>query len=157
MVLLMRGISGSGKTTEAQRWARTVPGSVVVSTDDYMFAGGRPFNPGLLQHSHEQCQKDFEQALLDKAPLVIVDNTNTKFSSMVPYVEIIERHRYDFTVMQLHIDPKTALQRTTHAVPLETLERMGKRMWFERLPPSWTVYSTGKPWRPNDIGPQMIG
>jgi tRNA uridine 5-carbamoylmethylation protein Kti12 len=153
----MRGIPGSGKTTEAQRWAQLIPKTPILSVDTYMFAGGREFNPFLLEHCHEQCRKDFEHHLKDLVPLIIVDNTNTKFSSIVPYVELIERHQYGFTVMQIHCDPKIALERNVHGVPLVTLERMAKHMWFERLPSTWDVWNKGKPWRPTDIGPVLIG
>ncbi len=151
MVLIMRGLPGSGKSTDARRWADLVTGTLIFSMDDYMYAGGRDFNPMLIERCHEQCRKDFELALQAKTPLVIVDNTNTKFSSIVPYVELIEKYHYSFTVMQFHVEPKVAAERNIHKVPLETLERMGKHLWFERVPSTWNVWNKGKPWRPTDL------
>ncbi len=154
-VLIMRGIPGSGKTTEAARWAKLLPGSVTVGTDIYMFAGGRPFDHTQLERCHEQCKTDYMAALEAKAPLVIVDNTNTKFSDIVFYVNMAEQHGYEFTILQLHEDPKVAFERGTHQVPMETLELMATRIWTERLPASWPVWSYGKPWRPPKRTPKV--
>lgn len=151
MVLLMRGVPGSGKSTEAKRLASIYPSTPIFSMDDYMYAGDRPFNPFLIEHCHEQCRKDFEFALKDLKPLIIVDNTNAKFSSLVPYIELIEKHQADFTVMQLHVEPKVAFERNIHGVPLVTIERMAKHLWFERVPTTWKVYNMGKPWRPVEL------
>lgn len=150
-VIIMRGIPGSGKTTEARRWASLVPGAIIVSTDDYMFAGGQAFDPGRLEFCHKQCFTDYMQALNDKTPLVILDNTNTKFSDVIPYIQEAESRGYEFTVMQLHIDPEEALKRGTHEVPRETLELLATRIWSNRLPSTWDVWNKGQPWRPTNL------
>lgn len=147
-VIIMRGISGSGKTTEAKRWAERVPGAQIVSTDAYMFAGGREFDHTQLERCHEQCKTDFRALLEAETPLVIVDNTNTKFSSIVPYIEIIDELGASFSVFQIHVDPKVAFERGTHKVPLETIEVMAIHMWSEHLPSTWDVWTKGAPWRP---------
>lgn len=149
-VLIMRGMPGSGKTTEAQRWAELVPGARILSADDYMFAGGQAFDYTRLERCHEQCKIDFTEALKERAPLVILDNTNTKFADLVPYIELIEEYRYSFTVLQLHVTPKFAFEHNKHGVPLETLQHLGRRIWSERLPASWDVWNKGKPWKPHD-------
>lgn len=148
MVLLMRGLPGSGKSTEARQWADLVTGTRIFSADDYMYANGRAFNPMLIEDCQEQCRADFEKALQGHTPLVIVDNTNTKLSSLRPYVKLIEAYAYNFTVVQFHVKPQVALERNIHGVPFPTLERMAKHMWFEKLPAEWHVWSRGKPWRP---------
>lgn len=147
-VIIMRGVSGSGKTTVAKRWAERVPGAQIVSTDAYMFAGGREFDHTRLEFCHQQCKTDYRALLEAGTPLVIVDNTNTKFSSIVPYVEVIDELGCTFTVLQIHVDPKVAFERGIHKVPLETIEVMGIHMWSERLPSTWDVWSKGTPWRP---------
>jgi len=116
-VIIMRGISGSGKTTEANHWARIVPGAEIVSTDAYMYAGGREFDHTQLERCHEQCKTDYRALLVAKTPLVIVDNTNTKFSSIVPYVQMADELGYRFTVFQLHVDPKVAFERSVAQGP----------------------------------------
>jgi predicted kinase len=148
MVLLMRGIPGSGKSTEAKRWASLVTGTPIFSVDNYMYEGGRAFNPFLLERCHEQCRADFKKALEARTPLVIIDNTNTKLSSLMPYIQLIEQQGYGFTVVQFHVKPSDVLERNTHDVPLPTLERMAQHMWSERLPSEWHVWSHGTPWRP---------
>lgn len=150
-IIIMRGMPGSGKTTEARRWASLSSDHTIVSADDYMFAGGQPFEHTRLERCHEQCQTDFEAALVAGKALVIADNTNTKFSDIVPYVELAERHRRDFIVLQIHITPKLAFERNRHGVPLETLQLLGRRLWSERMPSTWNVWNKGMPWRPNEF------
>lgn len=155
-VILLRGIPGSGKTTEAQRWKKLNPNAVVLSADSYMFAkhpeatGETPeeFNYRRLELCHEQCLADYHEALKGKAPLVIVDNTNTKYSDMTAYVVAADTLGYDFTVLQLHVDPKVAFERGTHQVPFETLVKCASRLWYERLPETWDVWNKGRPWQP---------
>lgn len=147
-VIIMRGIPGSGKTTEAKRWASLVPGSIIVSSDDYMYAGGQDFDHTRLEFCHEQCQRDFEEFLRVGMPLVIVDNTNTTFSSMVPYVQKAEAYGYAFTILQINVDPKEAFERGTHKVPLATVEMFARRLSSERTPSTWNVWHKGRLWKP---------
>jgi len=147
-VIIMRGIPGSGKSTQAQRWAKLVPGTVIVSADTYMYAGGQEFADSRLSWCHEQCQAEYTRALEAKAPLVIVDNTNSKFSDIVFYVTEAERHGYEFMVLQINIEPRIAAERCVHKAPLKTVELFARRLWSERLPSTWDVWNQGVPWRP---------
>lgn len=153
-VLIMRGIPGSGKTTEANRWASMVPDAVTVSADHYMFADGQDFEFDRLLKCHELCMQDYSAAL-KHAPLVIVDNTNTKFSDIIYYVQQAERFGYDFTILQVHCSPKVAFKRGLHNVPLEALKAMAARIWSERLPTTWDVWNKGQPWKPQ-LGEKML-
>lgn len=148
-VMILRGIPGSGKSTHARYFHELVPGSVIVSADQYMRAGDQPFEWSRLERCHNQCRTDFLQALNDKAPLVIVDNTNSKFADLVWYVSMSESHGYKFGIYQFHVEPEVAFKRQIHGVPLETLELMATRIWHERMPAGWTVFDNGRPWRPS--------
>lgn len=148
LVIIYRGIPGSGKSTQAQYFNKLVPNSVLVSADIYMRAGGRPFDWSRLEACHNQCRTDYLKALQDKAPLVIVDNTNTKFSDLTWYAAEATSAGYKFVIYQMHVPPKVAFERGLHGVPLKTLELMAARMWHERMPSSWQVFDSGRPWRP---------
>lgn len=152
-VIIMRGLPGSGKTTEANRWAAFAPGSVIVSADHYMFAEGQDFEFDRLLRCHEMCRQDFSAAL-KHAPLVIVDNTNTKFSDLIFYVQEAERFGYSFEVRQVNCSPKVAFQRGSHGVPLEALKKMAARIYTERLPSTWAIWNRGPIWKP-EFGEQV--
>lgn len=145
----MRGLPGSGKSTEAKKWAAMVPGAVIVSADHYMFGEGREFQLSRLQECHDLCFKAFEEALKNKTPLVIVDNTNTKFSDVVQYTNLCTHYGYAHTVLQIHVTLKVAFERNIHGVPLETLKLFAQRMWSDRMPTTWDVWNKGTPWNPN--------
>ena len=148
LVMIYRGIPGSGKSTQARYFHELVPGSVMVSADIYMRAGDRPFEWHRLEACHNQCRTDYMQAMRDKAPLVIVDNTNTKFSDLAWYATEATNAGYKFAIYQLHVSPEVAFERGTHEVPLKTLEMMAARIWHERMPTAWQVFDMGRPWRP---------
>ena len=89
-VLILRGVSGSGKTTFAETLAALNPDAVEICTaDDFFYdaQGNYNFDPKLLGHAHRQCQERFEHSLEHgTASLIIVANTNTKPSDFAFYV-----------------------------------------------------------------------
>jgi len=102
------------------------------------------------------------EAIRNKAPLIIVDNTNTKFSDLSYYVSEASNNNCDFSIFQFHVDPQEAFERQKHGVPLKTLELMATRIWHERMPSTWKVYDVGRPWRPptsskDQTGPKDVG
>lgn len=89
-VLILRGVSGSGKTTFAETLAALNPDAVGICCADDFFtdaAGNYNFDPKLLGHAHLQCQERFEYLLESSAvKLIIVANTNTKPADFAFYV-----------------------------------------------------------------------
>ena len=88
-VIIMQGISGSGKSTKAHEIAEkhSAIGCRVVSADDlFTINGTYNFDPTLLGEAHKQCMRSFLAALQNpEVGLVIVDNTNTTLVEMAPY------------------------------------------------------------------------
>lgn len=89
-VLILRGVSGSGKTTFAETLSALNPDAVGICCADDFFtdaAGNYNFDPKLLGHAHRQCQERFEYLLENSdVSLIIVANTNTKPSDFAFYV-----------------------------------------------------------------------
>ena len=136
-VLIMRGLPGSGKSTIARELAKAVPDSLIVSADDF-FMGG-PIEVKALGHAHAFCQKNFEQALQDGTPLVIVDNTNTTKSEIRIYADKALEFGYELTIMEVPCDVETSLARNVHGAPRETIEKMARKLEESPLDPSWHV------------------
>lgn len=145
LVLMLRGVSGSGKSTEARRWCYRALTPVVVSADFYM---GRDFNFEKLEECHRMCFSDFEVALSRSHDLIIVDNTNIKAHEVQPYVNKARAEGYEVLIFQLNVDPQLASKRTIHAVPMKTILNQATRLWEERIPDDWEVWHRGRPWAP---------
>ena len=132
-VIVMRAISGAGKTTLAKKI--TKQGGTICSADDYFL--GRKFNPAELSNAHKACMRAFLAALGSGTELVVVDNTNTQLWEATPYVSVAEAMGYEVEIHEVECDVDTAARRNVHNVPRHTVQAMAKR--FERSLPWWNV------------------
>ena len=92
-LLILRGISGSGKSSIARALSdRFPPGYVAVCNADAYFqrSGTYTFNVAELGAAHESCRRAFDAAVRRRTPLIILDNTNTTLREYAPYVESID-------------------------------------------------------------------
>ena len=81
---IMRGMSGSGKSTKARELAGDV--GEIYSTDDlFMKNGEYIFDPQQLPQNHKRNQDLVWNALSRGVPIVIVDNTNIRPQDYEPY------------------------------------------------------------------------
>lgn len=97
-VIILRGVSGSGKSSFAEFLANQLCFSTTVCTaDDYYYAKGGgeyKFDPRHLGEAHRQCQEKFLRALSAGQPNVIVANTNTKLKDFKFYLDLAETYGY---------------------------------------------------------------
>ncbi|KAM9733871.1 uncharacterized protein n4bp2l2 [Menidia menidia] len=135
VLILMRGLPGSGKTTRARELLHTGPGGVILSTDDYFaHKGGYCYNPELLGTAHEWNQSRVKGALLDGRSPIIIDNTNLQAWEMKPYVKMaLERgYKVDFCEPDTSwkFDPLELERRNKHGVHQEKIKQMMDRFSF---------------------------
>lgn len=130
----MRGPSGSGKSTYIQNH---LPGAYVCSADHYFIDkdGTYRFDRQGLGAAHVECQRKFKQALKDRVPLVVVDNTNTTTREMKPYVQAAKHQGYRVECVRLDTPADVAAGRNQHGVPYGTVQSMIARMC--ETPPDW--------------------
>ena len=122
-VIILRGVSGSGKTTFASMLARHNSGAVVVTADDYFTKsnGHYEFEASMLGAAHFQCYNRFNDALYNPAVnTVIVANTNTSPRDFKNYVDAAEA--YGATVTYLVLENRHG-NNDVHDVPSEVKER----------------------------------
>lgn len=139
-VIILRGVSGSGKTTWAKTRLKEKDGlsKSIVSADEYFTdpkTGKYLFVKEELEKSHAFCFKTFILHLQSDTDLIIVDNTNTTALAIAPYVLATEAWGYEYEIKTFHCDPETAYGRGTHGVPFGTIERQcqelsGLPAWF---------------------------
>lgn len=97
-VILLRSVSGAGKTTFANLLAEN-EGYVVVCADDYFTdaAGNYNFDASKLGAAHQQCQELFMYWLTNTdAKCIIVANTNTKERDFAFYEKAAKEHGATF-------------------------------------------------------------
>jgi len=127
-VIILRGHSGSGKSTYIKR---KLSDAVVCSADSFFVdkkSGDYNFNPKLLGVAHGACRKKFERALKASEPLVVVDNTNTRHREYKDYLKLAKQYGYQVEFVRMDTPVDVAADRNTHGVPLAAVERMAARM-----------------------------
>ena len=98
-LILIRGVSGSGKSTFAVEFL--YPTSLIISTDDFFMVDGEyQFNPELLAENHDKCFKSVESEMKtpqqDICPNIVVHNTFTQAWEMKRYKELADKYGYNF-------------------------------------------------------------
>jgi NEDD4-binding protein 2 len=150
-LILMRGVSGSGKSTMARKITETQNLSVILSTDDFFVVNGEyRFDPKKLGEYHAANVKRVDTAMGDECPCVIVDNTNTQAWEMKPYVELAEKHGYAVEIhMPEPVDFEEIMRRQSEradqnkSLPAEVVKRMLDR--FEHNVTVETILSSKRP------------
>lgn len=126
-VIILVGISGSGKTTcvSALRdsCAKSNLSFASVSADDHMIddAGNWKFDPARLGICHSICQEEYHSALKDKIDVIAVDNTNLCYEHRQAYEKAALEAGYDVMLKVLDVPLEVALERNKHGVPRHTL------------------------------------
>lgn len=123
----MSAAPGSGKSTYIKN---NFPDAIICSADHYFLDENNNYNfdAKKLYQAHLTCQKKFLDALETCAPLIVIDNTNTRLRDIREYAEPAERAGYEVKVIFIMTPPHIAHQRNTHGVPLERVAQMAQRL-----------------------------
>jgi predicted kinase len=141
MLVIMRGLSGSGKSTRAREIEEEIYGEILSTDDHFMVNGEYKFNPAMLGEYHAKTL-EMAKELLSKNCSVILDNTNTAKWHYAAYVEFAKSKGIPVFQEILHdsglIDESLA-KRNLHGVPVEEIKRQ-RDSWEEDcdLPRYWS-------------------
>jgi predicted kinase len=121
-VLILRGVSGAGKST----YAASLRGATICSSDTYMVdASGRyAFDRDRLPETHAKCLTAYTRALTSGAPLIVVDNLNLRRDWYATYASMARtfgRRVYQKTL--------SGSFQNIHGTPPERVQQM--RDWYE--------------------------
>jgi predicted kinase len=122
MLILVRGLPGSGKSTFAYGFSYT--GNFFHYEADMFFYdddGDYVFNPKKIKDAHEWCQRKTNEALADGRN-VVVSNTFSQLWELQPYLDMADKYGVRVQVITCEGD-----YGNIHNVPVETVERMRKR------------------------------
>lgn len=151
-VCVMRGISGSGKSTVAENIVNeelqilaeemgvpiedlnTQEMIVICSADHFfMINGTYQFNIEKIGEAHDSCLRKFLDAIFDsKIRVIIVDNTHTMMWEYAPYTAIACAYSCEIAIVEVHRDIMTCIRETKHGVPSSVIKTQYKR--FEPTP-----------------------
>lgn len=127
-LVIMRGVTGSGKSTMARDIAGNL--GVIHSTDDYFMKDDiYQFNYEKLAYYHFLNFMATLKSLEEKEPLIIIDNTNIKAEYARNYVDAAKVYGYKIIVREIvpyGLDIKYFLKYNTHNVNKESIEQMIK-------------------------------
>lgn len=136
MVIIMRGVSGSGKSTVANSIANGVDVKgiklssnrvSIVSADDYFIDqnGSYNFDKNRLSEAHAYCMRTFVNRVsrLSADEVTIVDNTNTTVADVSAYARVASAFGHHVVIACVFAPINECAKRNRHNVPLKTIQR----------------------------------
>ncbi|NXN20858.1 N4BP2 protein, partial [Nycticryphes semicollaris] len=135
VLVLLRGVPGSGKSYLARTLLEDNPGGIVLSTDDYFYKNGQyHYDPDCLGEAHDWNRKRAKEAFEMRISPIIIDNTNIQAWEMKPYVTLAQQFKYKVMFREpdtwWKFKPKELERRNIHGVSKEKIKRMLER--YER-------------------------
>jgi len=119
MLVLVRGLPGSGKSTFARKleYFEHVEADMFFVTKDGQYI----YNPDLIKDAHNWCQETTFKALADGWD-VVVSNTFSRIWEMEPYFKMAKTFGMQLTVIKMEGNFETI-----HNVSADAIQRMRER------------------------------
>lgn len=125
-LILIRGLSNSGKTTLANKILATLGNSSGWEADKFFECDGEyKFDRSRIGEAHAWCLKNTDRDL-ENGFTVVVSNTFTTKKELKPYFDLAFKYRITPTVITCHNQ-----WGSIHNVPLETMNRMKERFEYD--------------------------
>ncbi|NWI33928.1 N4BP2 protein, partial [Sula dactylatra] len=129
VLVLLRGVPGSGKSYLARTLLEDNPGGIILSTDDYFYKHGQyHYDPNCLGEAHDWNRKRAKEAFEMGISPIIIDNTNIQAWEMKPYVTLAQQFKYKVVFREpdtwWKFKPKELEKRNIHGVSKEKIKRM---------------------------------
>lgn len=124
-VYILRGVSGSGKSTVAKSLAEGRDAVICCADDYFETENGYRFNPSKLHDAHQECWYKFRDALDRGVKTIIVANTNTSDNEYLRYLEMAKFYKYQVFLLVVENHHGNS---SIHNVPAATLERQRDKL-----------------------------
>lgn len=140
-VIIMQGISGSGKST----YLDELPYNLDIKAADryFMRNGEYRFESRFLPDAHAFCLREYAMAVSSdeafcQGTVLAVDNTNCSLLELTPYVALAQAWKRTIKIVCIDVAPHAAHERNRHNVPLETVIRQNSKLQeCHRNIPAW--------------------
>lgn len=121
ILIIVRGIPGSGKTTYANLLSRAV-----CSADDYFTTrdGEYLWSADKVGTAHGWCQRKCRRFMKKQIDRIVIANTNTTEREMQPYFELATQ--FGYKVFSVIVENRHG-SASVHNVPEESLQKMRDR------------------------------
>lgn len=120
-LILVRGCSGSGKSTVAKMF-----NDIVISADDYFTRDGEHrFDGTKLGAAHKQCYDRVACSMNNKVERIVVANTFTTEKELRPYIELA--HNNNYSVFSIVVENRHG-NVNVHSVPDETVKKQEQKL-----------------------------
>ena len=142
--IILRGISGSGKSTYAQT---NYPNAVVCSADNFHMKWVKKEDGTIVREylydasksavAHSDCLNKFIRSIFEcRHDCVVVDNTNLRIWEFQNYLKLARLAGYQVTIVEMRghtteTGPELCASRNQHAVPADVVMKMHEL--FEEL------------------------
>ncbi|CAL4184801.1 unnamed protein product, partial [Meganyctiphanes norvegica] len=164
IMFIMKGISGSGKSTVANTIRDTFPHSYHSADAFFNKTGEYIFEFEKLKEAHQFCQKGSIEEAEKHQNVIIIDNTNVRNWEMKLYLDLAKMYQYVVIVVEpktpWYKDAEELAKKNQHGVSEEIIMKKVKMYqepcplyygWFVNETDSITLLEIGKNWLKNAL------
>ena len=133
-MILIRGLSGSGKRTVADLICGSVEDDsrIAISANDYFYSdtGTFEFDATKLKDAHIWCLSEVETCILQGYETIVIHNTFSRKWEVEPYLKIACKNGYRISILSLYdsgLSDTQLAQRSEYGVPLHSIRRQRAR------------------------------
>jgi hypothetical protein len=131
-LILIRGLSGCGKTTMASLICSDDEDRLMISADDYFTSedGVYSFDFTKLKVAHEWCKSEVASAMDEDWGVIVVHNTFTRKWEVDPYLNLASKNEYQVHILSLFDGGLSDLQlsqRGLHSLPTHQIQKQRRR------------------------------
>ena len=134
LLYIIYGPPGTGKSTFSVKLSKEIgikDNSVICCADDFHIIDGEyKWKLENQNNAHKACREKCEHLMRSNSSRVIIANTNTKISEMVPYIDMAKIFGYSiaFCYPRYNFSSEELYSRNVHNVPISTIESMKNRL-----------------------------
>lgn len=151
-MVILRGLSGSGKSKLAEIIKEENNNTVIVSADNYFFneAGEYKYDSQKLDDAHQFSYRTAKMCIRNLCKTIVIDNTNSTLKEYKNYIQLGESNDYKIIILEIECSNKTDAiimgKRNTHHKNIKATLSMYSRWEMEEkalyIRPHWTGTQT---------------
>jgi predicted kinase len=138
-VIIVRGLSGSGKSTMVEKLSRDrkYKDVFICSADHYYQKDGKyQYDSEKIVDAHNYCMRRFLNELPMRHDAIFVDNTNMRRWEFMGYIQVAQALGFTVEIVEVKRDINECVKANVHGVPEICIISMNN-LWEES--PSWVT------------------